>query len=1244
MNAIAACPARAELQEYLLDRTSEATALALDEHLAACARCRAELPIIPAEDDLVADFRARAAMTPPNDPLLDRLASNLQDVLRPYLPTSHEATPPADAAGTPPPDGDALSDCKDWTTLPMLAPPIQPDELGRLGHYSIRKVLGAGGMGMVFLAEDSQLRRLVAVKAMRPALAASASARERFLREARAAAALKHDHVVTIHQVGEEHGVPFLTMELLEGESLEDRLKRENTLAVAEVLRIGAELAEALEAAHARGLIHRDVKPGNVWLEARPPVNSSRSREPSGTGDARLGSPGLPRGDAGQGSNYRVKVLDFGLARGSGDAHVTAAGMILGTPSYMAPEQARGEGVDGRSDLFSLGVVLYRMTTGELPFKGKDAMATLTALAVDTPRAPHEINPEVPKGLSDFILELLAKDPAARPVSGAVVAKVLERMEERLTAAGVPTAKPVNPATALTDLKKAPRPSARAGSVRRRRVGLAVAAAILAVLLPVGYYHGGTVVRFAANKGQVEIRVDDPLMEVTVKENGAVIRDPQAKRVISLDAGDHELKVLVKDADGEMESFTRHFTIRRGGTKVLDVKLELEKEKLEREQAPKASNTVPHERTAPGDSARLAVEWALAKGGTIYIRASGTDEVQFIQRVPLPTQDDQVVIERLAQQFLGTGGRFVKEPPRGGFEVVGIFMPLGKKIPDAELAKLKDLKSLRILNLPRSGITDTGLAYLTGLVNLRYLDLSAPRAPGSGISDRGLEQVVKGMSELTYLALMGTQVSGAGLAHLRRLTNLEVLWLYDMDMEVGDAGLRHLDGLRKLKHVEVSRSQVSDHVLAWLQKRGFLHQQEWARGTQRLSRPVEIVNLDLSNSQVTDAGLKEIASLHKLRSLDLSFTRVTGTGLVHLKGLANLTQLHLMATHVTDAGLADLKVVSSLINLDLRVTRVSDAGLGHLLALKNLKGLNLASTRVSPRGIANLLAALPGLNLSATNHARDTAEAILALGGHLSIRRAADAEDRVVKAIGELPDSGFNFTRVRIAGIKKPLDALTAKLRINTIIDPDRRELDLRELDAADSSFGDKDLAELSAFKNLKELSLARTNVSRNGVQHLQAFTALQRLVLDGLVVQGSGVAPLKGLSELTDLSLAPIWCDDDDLLLLKNLKKLRRLVLNGNPLRGSTLASLKDLPELTELRLACKTLTNISAHNLAELKHLEKLSLAGSSIGDDGLKHLRGLTALKELDLTGTMVTEAGAAALQKALPGCRIRPMAGK
>jgi serine/threonine protein kinase/tetratricopeptide (TPR) repeat protein len=283
-------------------------------------------------------------------------------------------------------------------SLAFLSPAFEPDELGRLAHYRVLKVLGQGGMGVVLLAEDTHLRRRVALKVIRPEVGQTPANRERFLREARAMAQVRSDHVVTVYQVGQADDVCFLAMELLEGEPLDRWLERVAHPPFDEVLRIGREIAIALAAAHDRGLIHRDVKPANVWLEA---------------------------------PTRRVKLLDFGLARTQfNDARITSPGIVVGTPMYMAPEQAQGEPLDDRSDLFSLGCVLYEMLTGRPPFDGANTLAVLAAVITNTPPPADHFNPAIPAGVTDLLTRLLAKDPASRPAPAETVAEALQGLRQ----------------------------------------------------------------------------------------------------------------------------------------------------------------------------------------------------------------------------------------------------------------------------------------------------------------------------------------------------------------------------------------------------------------------------------------------------------------------------------------------------------------------------------------------------------------------------------------------------------------------------------------------------------------------------------------------------------------------------------------------------------------------------------------------------------------------------------------------
>jgi serine/threonine protein kinase len=266
--------------------------------------------------------------------------------------------------------------------------------LGRFGGYEISGVIGCGGMGVVLKGFDAALSRYVAIKVLAPHLAASGSARRRFAREAQAAAAVVHENVVAIHGVAEASNLPYFVMPYVRGTSLDKRLDEHGLLGVAEVLRIALQTAAGLAAAHAQGLVHRDIKPANILL-----------------------ADGVER----------VKITDFGLARAVDDASLTRTGVIAGTPQFMSPEQARGESVDARSDLFSLGSVMYAMCTGRPPFRAETSYGILRRITDSEPRPIREINAEIPEWLVAIISKLHGKDPAERFQSADQVAKLLEQ-------------------------------------------------------------------------------------------------------------------------------------------------------------------------------------------------------------------------------------------------------------------------------------------------------------------------------------------------------------------------------------------------------------------------------------------------------------------------------------------------------------------------------------------------------------------------------------------------------------------------------------------------------------------------------------------------------------------------------------------------------------------------------------------------------------------------------------------------
>lgn len=279
----------------------------------------------------------------------------------------------------------------DWL-MPILTP--DADGLGRLDRYPVTAVVGQGGMGVVLRGFDGELNRPVALKVLSPHLANVGAAKARFMREAQAAAAIVHPSIVPIYSVVTSARLPYLVMPLVEGGNLQQRIDATGPMDLIELLRIGVEVAEGLAAAHDRGLIHRDIKPANVLIEA---------------------------------GNGRTLITDFGLARALDDASITCSGMIAGTPQYMSPEQARGEPLDGRSDLFSLGSLLYCLATGRPPFRADNPLAVLKKITETSPRPVHQINERMPVWLDRLLGRLMAIDASERIENATAAATLLRQ-------------------------------------------------------------------------------------------------------------------------------------------------------------------------------------------------------------------------------------------------------------------------------------------------------------------------------------------------------------------------------------------------------------------------------------------------------------------------------------------------------------------------------------------------------------------------------------------------------------------------------------------------------------------------------------------------------------------------------------------------------------------------------------------------------------------------------------------------
>ena len=421
---------------------------------------------------------------------------------------------PATAAGL---DRDEHRSSQIEQVLSQLDPTDDPESLGRIGGYEITGVVGSGAMGVVLKARDGSLDRIVAVKVMAPHLAASGSARQRFAREAKAAAAVLHPNVIAIHGVSNDQALPYLVMPYVRGESLQNRIDVEGSMPVVDILRIGSQVAAGLAAAHEQGLVHRDIKPANILLE--------------------------------QGVE-RVTITDFGLARAVDDASMTRSGVIAGTPQYMSPEQARGEVIDARSDLFSLGSLLYAMCTGHSPFRAETSYGVLHRITHDLPRPIRESNPNAPQWLEQIVMNLLSRSPDDRFDSAKQVGELLE---DCLAHVQQPTTAPL-PESLAAQL------SQRTGRSPWLKW---VAAAAIAILM-----FAGVVILLDSRKGTIRIetnskaniainirRGEKVVEELTVSQDGATAR---------LKAGDYIIEV-----DGDDTNFTirnNQVTLNRGDT------------------------------------------------------------------------------------------------------------------------------------------------------------------------------------------------------------------------------------------------------------------------------------------------------------------------------------------------------------------------------------------------------------------------------------------------------------------------------------------------------------------------------------------------------------------------------------------------------------------------------------------------------------------------------------------------------
>ena len=796
-------PAVRELEAYGQGRLAAGALPALEEHLAGCQRCCEVLEQTP-DDGFLGQLRAAD------------------------LGATTSAVPTAVQIGEP--DG-------------------VPPELADHPRYHVLGLLGQGGMGAVYRAEQRRLGRLVALKVIRPGLTRQSSFVQRFRQEARAAGQLDHPNIVRAHDADEAAGLHFLIMEYVEGTTLAELVRVRGPLPPTEAAAYVRQAALGLQHAHDRGMVHRDIKPQNLMLAA---------------------------GDV-------VKVLDFGLARlpdgadgpagAAPDGPLTGAGAVMGTADYIAPEQAADpRRADIRADIYALGCTLFYLLTGRPPFPDGTVSEKLARHAGTSLPAVRALRPEVPPGLATVLARMTARDPEDRAATPAEVAGALE-----------PCAAPF----------LAVRPKGGGRWVKRRLTVAALAVLVAALLVGLMALRPGT--------KPAPVAPPDPgtdPREVAARAEGkAVTPSPAPPEVPAAEMNEEEAVEAVQRLGGQVVRDGAPgkpvFSVRLANTRTCDDDLRLLAAfpklcDLDLSRTPITDAGLKHLTALTG------LRWLTLSG--IKVTDAG------LKHVGVLTQ-----LQTLDLSYTAVGDDGLKH--LGGLTRLTALVLHGTKVTDAATADIGRFEHLTLLNLDHTAVTDAGLANLAGLSDLATLVLSLAAGVGdegmkcvarfnnlrsldlygTRVTDTGLREL-SGLHRLETLQVSGPRISDAGLAALAEMTELRVVGLSQTD--VSDEGLRELARHRCLETLNLQgvRRLTDD-------------------GLRELATLPRLSNLVLARTHVTDAGLAHLAGLPQLKFLSLAdAVEVTDAGLRQLPRYPQLTFVGLTGTaKVTDAGVTQLR-------------------------------------------------------------------------------------------------------------------------------------------------------------------------------------------------------------------------------------------------------------------------------------------------------------------------------------------------
>ncbi|MEQ8786588.1 MAG: DUF1080 domain-containing protein [Pirellulaceae bacterium] len=1231
------CPDRDTLQRLLAGTLFDASAEALETHLLECDRCLAVARDISGADDMSPALRIQREQPADDDVLAAAIERAKQLRSQSETVETDQTMPFPDNAPVEIASGSAAVASDIEREIDFLAPPEQSDEIGRLGGYRVLEVLGVGGMGVVFRAEDPRLKRQVALKAMKPAVAASRSSRDRFVREAQATAAIEHDNIVHIYEVDEDRNIPFIAMQFLRGETLRTRLLRDRRLEPSELLRIGGQVAAGLQAAHERGLIHRDIKPDNIWLE--------------------------------EGTD-RVKILDFGLVRSAtDDAGLTQTGIVVGTPRYMAPEQAQGDSIDHRCDLFSLGSVLYHMAAGKTPFGGSSLTATLIAVSQADCRPLREICPDLDPELISLITRLLSKNRDERPQSAAEVVGELAALEGNVSVERSRKGQHEKPQRPQSPGSR--RPLLYAGGL------VAIALAVFAWL-----YFAGVIFRVEAEHGTLVVKVKGDDFTATAQGEKVTIKNVETGETITIDLDSTQASrslepgsYFVLETDSGLKTQTAHFTIRSGRREVVEVSWE-PKPRIAADESDASqpwitlfdgSDTSHWKqlgafRAVDGelvgvkgelaksrdvyDDFELEFQWRISEGGNGGVfyreRADGLDETNF-QGTEYQLLDNQR--HNNGKNPLTTAGALfgVIAPnadvtrPVGEFNVSRIVCQGGRVEHwmngqnllaydlDSEAFRQARDKLGKAPLAKQVGAQRSGHIYLqcwTGEVafrniRLRRLDSSQQSQPPSAAditsgpaatSVRGDWRIVGDAIESTGEGRMAMVLFGSpefgdgdftcevlksegkhGLAIVARASDLENYYYFDIGVFDNKWSSIYAKEARTNWRRVAQRQIPPIPTDRWVKLRlrmrgdvfeGFIDDELVLRGKddRRLRGRL---------------GLRTWNETGKYRNL--KFTDPSGK--VLWEGLPELpadgarldTQVHAFED-------GDRRAAEYVLSLSGTV-KVDD----HPLWTNKLP--------VEPFR-------LTGVNLEHKKGVTDAGLALLADCQHLQALN--------LRWTGTTDGGLFHFRNCKGLKLLELGPGVTDEGLAHF-----RGCRELTRLYLTGEGIGDEGVANFKDCGDLSVLMLQFTNVSEVGLAHFGHSSNLQTLDLDWTKATPAGLAHFEDCRNLTRLILGPDTTDEC-LANFKSCKGLTHVDLQGQEVSDAGLAHFKDCRELTTLKLHNTRVTGAGLAQLENCAKLAHITLSSNSLPDAEMALFKNWRQLTHLTLDRTQITDAGLAHLK--------------